>query len=93
MSTLPQLHTAADVADALQVSPWWVKEQARLGRIKAAKVAGSWRFTAAQVEQLLRLNAGDVRAPAPETIAPRRKRATENAPLRLVAKLPRRAVS
>ncbi|MFD7860939.1 helix-turn-helix domain-containing protein [Streptomyces sp. NPDC059783] len=93
MSALPRLHTADDVAEALQVSPWWVKEQARRGRIAALKVGGAWRFTAAQVDQIIQMSVAEPSEPAPEPAAPRRTRnESPQPPLQLVAKLPRRAV-
>src|SRR5689334_21294797 len=43
---LPRLYTAAEVAEALQCSTWWVQEQARRGRVPYCDVAGSYRFSA-----------------------------------------------
>lgn len=54
-SALPQLHSAADVAQALGCSEWWVKEQARRGRIPFTKPGGSYRFTAEHFAEIMRI--------------------------------------
>lgn len=64
MNRLPRLHTPEEVADALGVSSWWVRDQARRGLIPASKVAGAWRFTA---DQYHRIVAAAVSTPAPAT--------------------------
>ncbi|MFC8008880.1 helix-turn-helix domain-containing protein [Streptomyces cinereoruber] len=53
MSGLPRLHRPEEVAEALGLSAWWVKDQARKGLIPATRVGGSWRFTAAQYQQIV----------------------------------------
>lgn len=40
---LPRLYTPEQVADALGVSAWWVREQARKGAITGTRVGGAWR--------------------------------------------------
>ncbi|MFD4000889.1 helix-turn-helix domain-containing protein [Streptomyces rubiginosohelvolus] len=92
MSALPSLHTPEDVAESLHVSAWWVREQARKGRVHAVKVAGAWRFTDAQYQELLDLHT-TTPAPAGTDVNSRRERRTDQpAPeLRLVARLPKRA--
>jgi hypothetical protein len=92
MSSLPILHTPEAVADSLQVSAWWVKEQARKGRVDAVKAAGAWRFTDEQYAQLVQLHTIPAADQAATTI-PRRSRSNGTAPLQLVAKLPRRAAN
>lgn len=52
---LPTLLHPADIAKALDVSEWWVKEQARRGRIPFTKPGRSYRFTAEQFAEILRL--------------------------------------
>ncbi|MFS0694333.1 hypothetical protein [Streptomyces nitrosporeus] len=92
--TLPQLHTPKDIADALQVSTWWVREQAKKGLVAGVKVAGAWRFTDLQYQQLVALHTTTVTASEPATI-PRRQRSADaapQAPLALVPRLPRRAL-
>ncbi|MFJ5806700.1 helix-turn-helix domain-containing protein [Streptomyces sp. NPDC093093] len=52
---LPHLHYPADVANALGKSEWWVKEQARNGRIPYTKPGRAYRFTGEQFAEILRL--------------------------------------
>ncbi|MEV7953689.1 DNA-binding protein [Streptomyces sp. NPDC087532] len=93
MSSLPTLHTPKAVADSLQVSTWWVKEQARKSRVDAVKVGGAWRFTDEQYAQLVQLHTMPAVDQAATTI-PRRSRSNGTAaPLQLVAKLPRRVAN
>ncbi|MFE4330135.1 DNA-binding protein [Streptomyces sp. NPDC056831] len=93
MSPLPTLHKPEAVADSLSVSTWWVKEQARKGRVDAVKVAGAWRFTDEQYAQLVQLHTTPAVDQAVATI-PRRSRSNGTAaPLQLVAKLPRRVAN
>lgn len=49
------LYSAADVAKELRCSEWWVKEQARRRRIPHCRIAGSYRFTAAHLAEIIRL--------------------------------------
>lgn len=53
MSTLPRLHTALEIADALGVSEWWVKEQARQRRVPFVKVGGAYRFTSSHLDEIV----------------------------------------
>src|SRR3954452_919888 len=55
VSELPRLYTAAEVAEALRCSTWWVQEQVRRGRVPYCEVAGSCRFTAEHYAVILRL--------------------------------------
>jgi len=55
ITDLPQLHSAADVAQALGCSEWWVKEQARRGRIPFTKPGGSYRFTVEHFVEIMRI--------------------------------------
>ncbi|MFF7365847.1 helix-turn-helix domain-containing protein [Streptomyces sp. NPDC008125] len=85
---LPRLFTPEDVADALQVSAWWVRDQARRKRVDATKVGGSWRFTRAQFDQLLIHHASPA---VPESTAPpRRSQSAPSQPPLLVPRLPGR---
>jgi hypothetical protein len=43
---LPPVYLPRDIAKALHCSEWWVKEQARRGRIPFSKPGGRYRFTA-----------------------------------------------
>ncbi|SMD24191.1 helix-turn-helix domain-containing protein [Lentzea albidocapillata] len=53
MSALPRLHTAEEIAEALGVSEWWVKEQARQRRVPFVKVGGAYRFTSAHLDEIV----------------------------------------
>lgn len=93
---LPQLHSAADVARALGCSEWWVKEQARRGRIPFTKPAGSYRFTAEHFAEIMRIFESrpteSSNAAAPAARAPRRRAAaTAVSVVSLKARTPRRA--
>ena len=48
-------YTAAEVASALRCSAWWVKDQARRGRIPYCWVATSYRFTDEHMAEIQRL--------------------------------------
>lgn len=52
---LPTVYLPRDIAKALHCSEWWVKEQARKGRIPFTKLAGSYRFTAEHFEEIMRI--------------------------------------
>src|SRR3954467_1471724 len=52
---LPRLYTAAEVAEALRCSTWWVQEQVRRGRVPYCEVAGGCRFTAEHYALILGL--------------------------------------
>lgn len=95
MSSLPSLHTPQDIAKSLSVSAWWVKEQARKGRVSAVKAAGAWRFTDAQYEQLLALHTTEATPPTPDTpdVIARRRKPSPPAAQQLVARIPRRQTS
>ncbi|MCX4787661.1 DNA-binding protein [Streptomyces sp. NBC_01221] len=95
--TLPHLYRAAAVAEALGCSEWWVKEQARRGRISFIRTGGGYRFTAEHYAEILRVfeerpargqTSAPERAPAPRS---RRTQAVPVAATRLQAKRPRRA--
>lgn len=95
-TALPQLYSAADVAQALGCSEWWVKEQARRGRIPFTKPGGSYRFTAEHFAEIMRIFESrpteSSSAAVPVSPAPRRRVATTAAPVTsLKARTPRRA--
>ncbi|MFL4905598.1 helix-turn-helix domain-containing protein [Streptomyces sp. MMS24-I2-30] len=52
---LPHLYHPAEIAEALGVSEWWVKEQARQKRIPFTRPGGAYRFTAKHFEEIVRL--------------------------------------
>jgi hypothetical protein len=87
------LYRAAEVAELLRCSEWWIKEQARRRRIPFAWIGGSYVFTDDHVAEIIRLN--EVR---PDTSGPAARSnlaATKPTPLqpaaRLKARRPRRA--
>jgi hypothetical protein len=93
---LPHLYTAAEVAEALRCSKWWVLEQARKGRIPCyGDVAGGYRFSAEHVATILRLHERRPAEPAPVPEAEWLKAAAPVVlaaePVRLIARVPRRA--
>ncbi|GIE93320.1 DNA-binding protein [Paractinoplanes rishiriensis] len=52
---LPRLYTAAEVAEALRCSTWWVQEQVRQRRFPYEEIAGSCRFSAEHYAVILRV--------------------------------------
>ncbi|UFQ16884.1 MULTISPECIES: helix-turn-helix domain-containing protein [Streptomyces] len=52
---LPYLYRPAEIAEALGVSEWWVKEQARRKRIPFTRPGGTYRFTAEHFQEIIRL--------------------------------------
>ncbi|MEV6757303.1 helix-turn-helix domain-containing protein [Streptomyces sp. NPDC051214] len=98
LAQLPQLYRPSEIAEALGVSEWWVKEQARQGRIPFTKPAGSYRFTAEHFAEIVRLfeeRPGRVQVPAqmdPFTRARTPRRIAPTATPRLRARRPRRGV-
>lgn len=56
MTTLDKSFTTAEVAEALGVSEWWVREQAKHDRVPHFRVGtgkqARYRFAASDVEQL-----------------------------------------
>ncbi len=98
-NALPILYCPADIAGALDMSEWWVKEQARRGRIPFTKPGRSYRFTAEQFAEILRIyESRPVLAPAPRLAStenvskkPNRPHQPVEAPARLRARVPRRA--
>jgi Helix-turn-helix domain len=51
----PTYYRPSEVAAILQCSEWWVKEQARNKRIPYSWIAGSYRFTAQHIEDIVLL--------------------------------------
>jgi excisionase family DNA binding protein len=49
-----------EVADLLSVSPWTVREQARLGRLPGRKVGKEWRFSRQGLLEWLREGIGTI---------------------------------
>lgn len=63
-------HSAEDVAVDLGCAPRWIKEQAREGKIPARRIAGQWRFTDSDVEEIIALFANGYRRPDIESTTP-----------------------
>ncbi len=95
--SLPPLYRAAAVAEALGCSEWWVKEQARRGRIPFIRTGGGYRFTAEHYAEIIRVfEERPIRRQerAPEVVPAPRSRRTHPVPVvtpRLQAKRPRRS--
>ncbi|WP_326549914.1 helix-turn-helix domain-containing protein [Micromonospora sp. NBC_01813] len=94
------LHRPAEVARILRCSEWWVKEQARKGRIPFSWIGGSYRFTDEHITEIVRLcerRPASVTPSRRETPAPppsQSGRPESGAPARqLKARRPRRAQS
>lgn len=94
---LPPVYLPRDIAKALHCSEWWVKEQARRGRIPFSKPGGRYRFTAEHFAEILRIfesrpaDSGSTVAAA-ATPTRRRQAVQVAAPVtRLKARTPRRA--
>lgn len=93
---LPPLYLPGDIAKALHCSEWWVKEQARKGRIPFTKLGGKYRFTAEHFAEITHIfesrpaeSAGTV---TPATSQQRRQAAQVQASVsQLRARTPRRA--
>ncbi|MER6613580.1 helix-turn-helix domain-containing protein [Streptomyces xantholiticus] len=54
-ASLPETFSAAEVAEALDCSEWWVKEQARRRRIPFLRSGSGYRFTKAHVEEIFHI--------------------------------------
>lgn len=96
----PELLKPRDVAKALGCSEWWVKEQARKGRIPFSWIGGSYRFTHEHLQEIIRVfehrpaaapaGTGPV-ASGPPAARGRRPRTAPVPTSRLQARTPRRA--
>ncbi|MEV7023977.1 helix-turn-helix domain-containing protein [Kitasatospora sp. NPDC093558] len=97
---VPPLFYPADVAKVLGMSEWWVKEQARRGRIPFTRPGRAYRFTAEQVAEIVSMyearptivgapQARAVAAAAPKK--PTQDSQPSRSAVRLRARMPRRA--
>ena len=100
-NALPALYRPVDIAKALGMSEWWVKEQARRGRIPFTKPGRSYRFTAEQFAEIVRLyETRPVLAPVSQPMGateqvsrkPIRNPQPVETTMRLHARVPRRAM-
>ena len=92
----PGFYRPVDVARMLRCSAWWVKEQARRGRIPYCWIGGGYLFTAEHVAEIVRLFEvlpTEAAAPAPALQrASRRPSGVDSGPVvQLNARTPRRA--
>jgi hypothetical protein len=90
----------AQVAQMLQCSEWWVKEQARHRRIPYSWIGGSYLFTEQHIAEIVRLfevrpNADTAAAPTGTVLSGRAARRLTDCgsepAIRLSARVPRRA--
>jgi len=93
--SLPPLYLPSDIAEALHCSEWWVKEQARRGRIPFSKPGGRYQFTSEHFAEILRIfesRPASSDSTAAGASVRRRPAAPVAAPVaRLKARVPRRA--
>ncbi|MGH3379515.1 MAG: helix-turn-helix domain-containing protein [Actinoallomurus sp.] len=95
----PQLHTPAEAAERLGCTVWWLKDQARQGRIPFTMTSGAYKFSDEHIAWIARRSEhwpDEQQQPGQlPPAAPRRRRTpTEAAPsgvVQLVARPPRRA--
>ncbi|MFG2777547.1 helix-turn-helix domain-containing protein [Streptomyces prunicolor] len=93
---LPPTYSPAEVAEALDCSEWWVKEQARRRRIPFIRGGSGYRFTRAHVEEIFNIfeeRPDQVNAPEAKGISTRRRTvvAFDVPTAQLKARRPRRA--
>ncbi len=93
---LPPVYLPRHIAKALHCSEWWVKEQARRGRIPFSKIGGRYRFTAEHFAEIMRIfesrpaeSGSTVTAATPAQ--PRQAAQAAAVVTRLKARTPRRA--
>ncbi|HEX6682619.1 MAG TPA: helix-turn-helix domain-containing protein [Candidatus Limnocylindrales bacterium] len=90
------LRLPSEVAELLRCSEWWVKEQARRGRIPHSRIGGGYRFTDEHVAEIVRIfehRPGDQPAapPAPRRAVQRPDDGDGSTVVYLKARTPRRA--
>lgn len=86
----------AEVAKQLRCSEWWVKEQARRGRIPFSWIGGSYLFTAEHIAEIILLFERRPADSAPLSVSrpaarPRSMGPGRQSSIRLTARTPRRA--
>jgi excisionase family DNA binding protein len=93
---LPPTYSPAQIAEALDCSEWWVKEQARRRRIPFIRSGSGYRFTKDHVEEIFHIleerpDQGNVSA-AQVTSLRRRSQTSSGGPVvQLRARRPRRS--
>jgi hypothetical protein len=88
-------YRAAEVAEMLRCSEWWIKEQARQRRIPYSWIGGSYLFTEQHITEIVRLFEVQPDEPSVSTVPPVPRRPTVTtdeggSPARLTARAPRR---
>jgi hypothetical protein len=69
----PRVYTADEAAAILKCKASWLKEQARQRKIPFTLIAGSYRWTAGHLDEILALREHRPQAPArPSGLAPRK---------------------
>ena len=92
---LPPVYRPAEAAKVLRCTEWWLKEQARKGRVPYAWIGGSYAFTADHLTEIIQLfeqrpvNVSEPVARA-ATTRPRRVPRVVKTTARLEARTPRR---
>jgi len=97
----PEFYLPADIAKILKCSEWWVKEQARRGRIPFCWIGGGYRFTPGHLMEIARIferrsttpdapPSGTTKRHSRRSPAQRQNTAT-NSPTPLSARIPPRA--
>jgi hypothetical protein len=96
--TKPVLYLPREVAKVLRCSEWWVKEQARRGRIPFSWIGGGYRFSDDHLAEIVRLfekrpkRSAPLPADATPVSQPRRRPMTSASVVSLKARTPRRAL-
>jgi Helix-turn-helix domain len=94
ISPPPGYYRALQVAEMLHCSEWWIKEQARKGRIPYSWIGGSYLFTDEDVAEIVRRFRRTADAPEPAEPPPVKSRPTKpecKEPTLLRARAPRRS--
>lgn len=91
-----EFYRPAEVAKVLRCSEWWIKEQARRGRIPFSWIGGSYLFTAAHIAEIVlqfERRPSDFDSSATGAISAPRSRSArrEQSGIRLKARIPRRS--
>ncbi|MFF7224126.1 helix-turn-helix domain-containing protein [Streptomyces massasporeus] len=93
---LPPTYSPAQIAEALDCSEWWVKEQARRRRIPFIRSGSGYRFTKDHVEEIFHIleerpDQGNVSIPQATSLRQRSQAPSDGPVVQLRARRPRRA--
>jgi hypothetical protein len=95
--TEPIFYLPIDIAKILRCSEWWVKEQARKGRIPFCWIGGGYRFTPDHLDEIARVferKAAQADVITADRVGVRRRQIQPNysvEPSPLTARIPRRS--